>query len=66
MSKAPIQRQADRVAGIFVPAVMLASLATFLAWFIAGEAGLVPDVSIHVLVLEAGGGTHIMHGRIVV
>ncbi len=32
-SKAPIQRLADRVAGIFVPVVLVLALATFLAWF---------------------------------
>jgi P-type Cu+ transporter len=31
-SRAPIQRLADRVSGYFVPAVILASLITFLAW----------------------------------
>jgi Cu+-exporting ATPase len=31
-SRAPIQKLADRVAGIFVPAVLLISLATFAAW----------------------------------
>lgn len=45
MSKAPIQRQADRVAGVFVPAVMGASLITFVGWFLAAEAGIVPEVS---------------------
>ncbi|MBM4331699.1 MAG: copper-translocating P-type ATPase [Deltaproteobacteria bacterium] len=35
-SKAPIQRLADRVASIFVPAVILISLATFITWLIFG------------------------------
>jgi P-type Cu+ transporter len=34
-SRAPIQRLADRVAAVFVPAVLLVALATFLAWFLA-------------------------------
>ena len=35
-SRAPIQRLADRVAGWFVPAVILAALAAFAAWAIFG------------------------------
>jgi P-type Cu+ transporter len=35
-SKAPIQRLADRVAAVFVPAVMSIALVTFLVWFFAG------------------------------
>jgi len=35
-SRAPIQRLADRVAGVFVPAVIGASGLTFLAWLIWG------------------------------
>lgn len=31
--KAPIQRLADKVAGIFVPAVLLIAIATFVVWF---------------------------------
>lgn len=31
-TKAPIQRMADKVAGVFVPAVILIALATFLLW----------------------------------
>jgi Cu+-exporting ATPase len=34
-SRAPIQALADRVSGIFVPVVMLLSVATFLVWIIA-------------------------------
>ena len=34
-SKAPIQKLADRVAAVFVPAVMLIALATFLIWWLA-------------------------------
>ncbi len=32
-SKAPIQRQADRISGIFVPIVVGIAIITFLAWF---------------------------------
>jgi P-type Cu+ transporter len=35
-SRAPIQRLADRVAGYFVPAVLLAALITFLVWMWVG------------------------------
>ncbi len=38
-SKAPIQRLADRVAAIFVPAVILIALLTFLGWFLLADAG---------------------------
>jgi Cu+-exporting ATPase len=37
-SKPPIQRLADRVAGVFVPAVMTIALVTFAIWWIAGGA----------------------------
>jgi Cu+-exporting ATPase len=39
-SKAPVQRLADKVAGVFVPAVIGAAVLTFLAWFVIGGAGL--------------------------
>lgn len=35
-SKAPIQRLADTVAGVFVPAVLGIAVVTFLAWFFPG------------------------------
>ncbi len=36
-SRAPIQRLADRVSGIFVPIVVSIAIATFVAWFVAAE-----------------------------
>ena len=38
-SKAPIQRLADTVAGIFVPSVLVIALLTFVGWTIASEVG---------------------------
>jgi len=37
-SKAPIQRLADQVSGVFVPIVLMIAVATFMAWFILGPA----------------------------
>ncbi|HEY9428682.1 MAG TPA: heavy metal translocating P-type ATPase [Gemmatimonadaceae bacterium] len=41
-SRAPIQRLADRVSGIFVPVVISIAIATFVIWFVA--AGAAPGV----------------------
>lgn len=38
-SKAPIQRLADKVAGIFVPVVIAIAFLTFFAWLFIGDAG---------------------------
>ena len=35
-SRAPIQRLADRVASYFVPAVIVAAIATFFVWYLVG------------------------------
>ncbi|GAB2917775.1 copper-translocating P-type ATPase [Rhodococcus aerolatus] len=35
-SRAPIQRLADRAAGVFVPAVILVAVAAFTVWFLVG------------------------------
>ena len=40
-SKAPIQRLADYVASIFVPAVMVVAVAAFVVWTLAGPEGAV-------------------------
>ncbi|MEO7822757.1 MAG: heavy metal translocating P-type ATPase [Gemmatimonadaceae bacterium] len=37
-SRAPIQRLADRISGVFVPIVLSIAIATFVAWFVAADA----------------------------
>ena len=39
-SKAPVQRLADSIAGIFVPVVIGIAVLTFLGWLLLGDAGL--------------------------
>ncbi|GMV09519.1 MAG: copper-translocating P-type ATPase [Gemmatimonadetes bacterium SCN 70-22] len=36
-TRAPIQRQADRISGIFVPIVLSIAVATFVTWFVASD-----------------------------
>ncbi len=49
-SKAPIARLADKIAGVFVPVVMVIALVAFGVWMIAGE-GLEFSLSVAIAVL---------------
>ena len=49
-SKAPIARLADRVSGVFVPAVMAVALICFVAWMLVGE-GLEFSLTVGISVL---------------
>ncbi|KAL7151827.1 hypothetical protein ABFS83_04G057100 [Erythranthe nasuta] len=44
LAKAPVQKLADQISKFFVPTVVLVSFATWLGWFIPGQAGLYPRV----------------------
>ena len=51
-SKAPIQKLADRVSAVFVPAVLVLAALTFLAWWLASgdlTASLIPAVAVLVI-----------------
>ena len=50
-SKAPIQRLADRVSAVFVPAVLGISLVTFFVWFVGVHAGIAGALTPAVAVL---------------
>lgn len=53
VSKAPIQKLADTIAGIFVPAVTLIAFVTFMAWYIVtGNIGVSANYGICVLVIS--------------
>lgn len=50
-SKAPIQRVADQVSGVFVPVVLVLALLTFLGWLVIGQIGFTPALVNAVAVL---------------
>ena len=50
-SKAPIQRLADRVAAVFVPAVLTLAIVVFLAWYFVGGVGFTTAMLFAVSVL---------------
>ncbi|MDP9348777.1 MAG: heavy metal translocating P-type ATPase, partial [Gemmatimonadota bacterium] len=51
-SRAPIQRLADRISGVFVPVVMSLAVLTFMVWFVAApEPSLIPAFAAAVAVL---------------
>jgi Cu+-exporting ATPase len=50
-SKAPIQRLADRVSAVFVPAVIATATLTFLAWYFIGGVGFTASLIYMVAVL---------------
>ena len=50
--KAPVQRLADRVSGVFVPTILLIALATFVGWLATGHAfvsAMIPAVAVLVV-----------------
>ncbi|MBE6353188.1 heavy metal translocating P-type ATPase [Treponema sp.] len=52
-TKAPIAKIADRVSGIFVPAVILIALVTFIVWLLAGQSvGYAVARAVSVLVIS--------------
>ena len=50
-SRAPMQQLADRVSGIFVPAVLVIALVTFVAWALFDPTGISRAVAVSIAVL---------------
>lgn len=50
-SKAPIEKMADKISAIFVPTVLLLSLASFVAWFAFGNLSLAISSFVGILVI---------------
>jgi len=51
-SKAPVQRLADRISGVFVPIVLVLATLTFLGWLLTGHAfaqALIPAIAVLVI-----------------
>ncbi|MEO8336160.1 MAG: heavy metal translocating P-type ATPase [bacterium] len=46
-TRAPVQRLADRISGIFVPVVVSIAIATFVVWFVAGDVAGVTAPAVH-------------------
>ncbi len=51
-NNAPIQRLADRVSAVFVPAVLISALATFIAWSLTGDLTLAVLSFVAVLIIS--------------
>ncbi len=51
-SKAPLQKTADKIAGIFVPTVTLVAICTFIIWFAIADLASAANYAICVLVIS--------------